>query len=171
MFKKIIKRFSGHHEKVRNHRLLKRFERFLHLSRNYFHMNHRSVSRAIGIGFFCVFMPFPFQTLMVIILALLVRANIPIAYAVIWINNPLTVAPIYYGALKLGEFILSSPPVPAPSFSLAVLWQELSVSWKPFFLGISLCGVVSGILAYYLTYWIWCFCVLKKRKSRLKNKE
>jgi len=35
------------------------------------------------------------------------RFNLPIAIAMVWISNPVTVVPLYYGYLKTGEWLLA----------------------------------------------------------------
>jgi uncharacterized protein (DUF2062 family) len=43
--------------------------------------------------------------------ALLFRANFPAAFIASWINNPLTVAPLYFGVFTLGEYLEQLLPV------------------------------------------------------------
>lgn len=65
-----------------------------------------TVARGIGIGLFIGLTPtVGFQTILMIIGCLLMRGNFPAAFAVSWISNPLTMAPLYWGFHKLGEAV------------------------------------------------------------------
>ena len=64
------------------------------------------IARGIGVGLFVGLTPtVGFQTVLMIIGCLLVRGNFPAAFAISWISNPLTMAPLYWGFRKLGEAV------------------------------------------------------------------
>ena len=68
-------------------------------------MNRRSVSVACAIGLFCAFIPIPFQMILAAGLAIIVRCNLPIAVALVWITNPITMPPLFFLAYKMGAFL------------------------------------------------------------------
>ena len=72
---------------------------------NLFHLNRNSISRAVGIGIFCAFIPLPIQTLITMFMCLIVGANLPLAVIVIWISNPITIPPNVLFDLQIGKFI------------------------------------------------------------------
>ena len=48
---------------------------------NLWHLNRRSASGAFGIGLFFAFWPFPFQMILVVMMAIPLRVNIPLGGA------------------------------------------------------------------------------------------
>ena len=69
-------------------------------------LNRRSVPRAVALGFFVAIIVPAGHMLMAAIAAIVLRANIVVAVASTWINNPLTLIPIWIGAWRIGHFLL-----------------------------------------------------------------
>ena len=66
--------------------------------------DERSVAVGLALGLFIAFTPtIPFQMLMCAIGAILLRVNLSVAIAAIWITNPLTAVPIYLAASRVGR--------------------------------------------------------------------
>ncbi|WP_129793096.1 DUF2062 domain-containing protein [Sphingosinicella sp. CPCC 101087] len=74
------------------------------------HLNRRSVPRALAVGLFAAFALPLGQFLLAALLAVPLRANVPLAAAATLVTNPLTFSPIYFGAYKLGSFLLHHSP-------------------------------------------------------------
>ena len=55
-------------------------------------------------------------------LAILVRVNLPISVALVWVTNPLTMPPMFYFAYYVGVHLLGMPPV---DFELSFSWEWL----------------------------------------------
>ena len=91
-----------------------------------------------------------FQTLAALVLSIFFRANIPVAFVGIWINNPFTMLPMYYLAYTVGKDVLHIPQQPHFQSSFLWFWHNLNHIWQPFLLGSLICGIVLG-LATYLT--------------------
>lgn len=96
-------------ESIRNSRLLKPFGR--HLQHHFlWQFNRQAVAGGAAVGmFFGILMPFaqiPFAALCAIAL----RVNLPVAAFATLVSNPLTFAPIYYLAYRLGNFLLVEQP-------------------------------------------------------------
>ena len=70
-------------------------------------LNHTAVSRAVFIGLLIAFLPLPMQMLLAAALAILLRANLPVAVILTWITNPFTFVPINYFILYFGKKISS----------------------------------------------------------------
>jgi uncharacterized protein (DUF2062 family) len=85
--------------------LLRPFAR--HLAQpNLWHLNHRSIPRAVAIGL-GVGIIIPVMHIVVAALAAVpARANVMIAAACTLVVNPLTMPPIYYAALRIGQWEL-----------------------------------------------------------------
>lgn len=70
-----------------------------------------AVARGIFIGLFVGLTPtVGGQTLLMILGCVLLRGNFPSAFAVSWVSNPLTMAPLYWGFHGLGEAMFASLP-------------------------------------------------------------
>lgn len=132
-------------------------------SAHYLHFTNRSVPSGIAIGVFCAFMLIPFQTVIALILALLLRANIPLSLGVIWINNPFTVAPIYYLCYKVGALMLNKTNMHVGKITLKMIRENLHLIWQPFLLGTFICGSIAAAIAYFVSSIAWKMRQKKKR--------
>jgi uncharacterized protein (DUF2062 family) len=96
-----LRRHLPTRETIDSYRVLRPFaKRLRHPS--LWHMNHRSVPRAVSLGLGVgVIMPFMHVPLAAI-LAIPVRANVMIAAASTLVVNPLTIPPMYYAAYRIG---------------------------------------------------------------------
>lgn len=75
-----------------------------------FSADKESMSRGLAVGLFFGLTPtVGFQTPLVLFSCLLLGANFPAAFAATWINNPLTMAPLYMAFNWLGEKLIGSP--------------------------------------------------------------
>ena len=63
----------------------------------YFSINRRSITGAVALGLFVCVFPFIGHTPVVVVAALLLRVNLPVAVLATWVANPLTYGPIFYG--------------------------------------------------------------------------
>jgi len=69
--------------------------------------DRRAVAGGLSLGMFISMTPtIPLQMVIAAGGALYFRFNLPIAMAACWVTNPLTLAPIYLTAWKLGRYIL-----------------------------------------------------------------
>ena len=103
--KKTLKRLSPDPETLRNHKHLGWLSKHLH-DRSLWNFNRRSISKAFAVGLFCAFVPVPFQMILAAPAAVIFSANLPLSVALVWITNPVTMPPIYYGCYKLGAWML-----------------------------------------------------------------
>jgi len=101
------------------------------------------------------------QMVVVFLVSLLVRANLPLIVALQWISNPLTMGPIYFADYKIGMTLLKLLGLDYPSNKLLspnYEWSEFSYkellrlidTFPPMFLGGSVLGVFFGVLAVFL---------------------
>lgn len=133
---------------------------FGHASRdpNLWHLNRRSVSRAVAVGLFCAFVPIPGQMILAAALAIILRANIPISVLLVWISNPITMPALFYTAYKFGAMLLDVQLQHFQfEFSLNWLFTELQDRWQPFLVGCLCSGALTGAIGYGLVqiYWRW----------------
>jgi len=132
-----------------------------------FHLNRHSVSAAFAAGLFIAFLPIPGQVPLIALASIILRCNLPIATALIFISNPLTFPIIFFGAYKLGARILQ---IPATPFKFELSWQWLSNGflhvWEPLVLGSLLASFFFSALGYLAIQWIWRWQIIKRWHTR-----
>lgn len=136
----------------------------------YISINRRSITGGVALGVFVGVLPFLGHTPVVVLAALLMRVNLPVAVIATWVANPLTYGPIFYGEYLLGTYLLRLPP---SALSLDVPWQELAVAlasaWRPLWLGAIVAGLLAAALTYLLSNAAWRFTTrlrLRRREAR-----
>lgn len=130
-------------------------------------LNRRSVARAVGVGLFAALMPMPLQMLLAAALALLARANLPLAVSLVWLTNPLTMPPVFYCTYKVGAWLMGLPSRPFPEgFSWAWATQEMAALWQPFLVGSVVSGGVLGVAGYFTTLALWRWQVSRQWAKR-----
>jgi len=170
MPKKFLKRFMPDHDTIRNHKHLKIFGTLLH-SPNLFHLNRRSVAGAFANGLFNAFVPVPFQMVLAAAGAIIFKVNLPLSIALVWITNPLTMPPIFYGSYKVGTWLMGTETGDF-DFELSYEWlmNGLSAIWQPFLLGCFVCGAIASMTGYMIMRVYWRLHVVKAwRKRKLKR--
>ncbi|MBL1261152.1 MAG: DUF2062 domain-containing protein [Thiotrichaceae bacterium] len=173
MPKKIIKRFLPDYNKIKEHKHLQIFGKLIH-DPNLWHLNRRSVSGAFSVGLFMAFVPVPFQMVLAAAAAIPLRVNLPISAALVWISNPLTMPPLFYGCYKFGAWVLNTP-VQDIEFVLSIEWlmTQLGDIWAPFLLGCFLMGTFCALISNLIIRMLWRSLVLKgwqERRRRRKEK-
>ncbi|HED15301.1 MAG TPA: DUF2062 domain-containing protein [Gammaproteobacteria bacterium] len=170
MPRKFFKKMMPDHKTIREHKHLQIFGKLLH-EPNLWHMNRRSVAGAFAVGLFNAFMPVPFQMLLAAGGAILFRVNLPLSVALVWITNPLTMGPMFYGTYQIGAWILNTPKH-AFNFELSMNWlmNELGYIWQPFLLGCLVTAIVSSVLGYVSIRLLWRWHIVQHLKQRSKRK-
>ena len=132
-----------------------------------FHLNRRSVSMAFLVGMFTAFIPVPGQLLIAAALALLVRCNLPIAMALVFVSNPITVPPLTLLCYRTGTFLLGDA-AETPAFQFT--WEWLTTQGlhllPALLLGCAVVGLGSGILSYLGVRWLWRWHAVARWKQR-----
>lgn len=151
---------------VLNSRWLKPFAHlFTHPS--LWHLNRRSVPRALAVGLFAAFVIPVGQFVLAAFLAVPLRANVPLAAAATLVTNPLTFPPIYIGAYKLGTFLLyHSPHDGADDLAKSFGATLLEVS-GPTALGLLVFATLSSIIGFAAASFWWRYRLWRRwRQSR-----
>ncbi|MEA3383815.1 MAG: DUF2062 domain-containing protein, partial [Campylobacterota bacterium] len=159
MFKKVIKQTNNNHK-------IKDFLRKYNISEEYMSSSRRMVSRGIFLGLFIAFIPMPLQMFAVLLFTFVGRFNLPIALALCWITNPITMPFIYYVEYITGSFILNMDLV---EVELTVLWFNSNIKniVIPLYTGSIFYSTLFSTMAYYTINYRWKSIVYKKRR---KNK-
>lgn len=174
MLKDRLLKLVPNRETLRENRTLKPVAHLLQ-RKELWQINRRSVPSAVFVGLFCAFIPVPSQMLLAAIVAIFMRANLPLSVALVWITNPITMAPMFYFSYQLGAWLLGTEATPLEgSLTFTWLFENLAAISGPLLLGSVLCGWMLGTTGYITARIIWRSKVMKKwllrRKLRAKKK-
>ena len=122
---------------------------------------------AFFVGLFVAVMPIPGQTILAAAMAIWLRCNLPLSVVIVFITNPVTMAPIFFLAYKVGSLVMNTP-LQDIEFALSFHWlaNGLSAVWKPFLLGCLICGLSAGSLGYFVINMLWRWQVIHKWQQR-----
>jgi uncharacterized protein (DUF2062 family) len=187
-----LRRWLPTPEALRANRWLRWLGPALHHPRLW-HMSRRGIALGMAIGvFFGLLIPVA-QIPLSAAAAIVLRANVPSAVASTLVTNPVTFAPVYYAAWRVGSALLGKPPArgaeppgvlteamqgstavsgrPEAGFSLGfdALGQGLSSVGKPLVLGLALFACTFGLAVYLLVHAAWLLHVRLKRRRRLRR--
>jgi uncharacterized protein (DUF2062 family) len=167
MRKILLRRLLPFTRSIRGDRKLSRiFGRLLH-DPNLWHLNRYSVAWGVSVGLFMAFVPVPFQMLLAIAAAVMISANIPVAVVLVWVSNPITVAPLFFAAYKFGAWLLAETPEKI-KFEISIDWvvTQLVEIWQPFLLGCFVLGLASAAIGHAAVRIIWRIHVVQSWQLR-----
>jgi uncharacterized protein (DUF2062 family) len=130
------------------------------------HLNRRSVPRALAIGFFTAFIIPLGQFALAALVAVAMRANVPLAAAATLITNPLTFPPIYFAAYHVGFLLLPTAPAEAVGEVAQGLGSTLLDVSGPTALGLLIFAVVSAVLGHAAGALWWRARLLRRWRQR-----
>lgn len=172
MPKRLFKKITPNIETIKSQKCLGFLGKHLH-SPMLWHLNRHSVSLAFAIGFFMMWVPFPSQMVYAAILAILLKANLPISVTLVWITNPITIPPMFYYAYRFGTKILGNTPLDI-KFEMTWEWlmTNLSLSWQPFLLGCLILAIISSFIGYVTIQLLWRMHIIHRlRERKLKRQK
>lgn len=168
MPKKTIQKFLPDHNKIKENKSLGIFGDLLH-DANLWHLNRRSARGAFAVGLFWAFIPVPFQMLLSAACAIPLRVNLPISVALVWLTNPVTMAPIFYFNYIVGYLVLGQEK---QNFEFQPSWEwfidSLSSIGPAFIVGSLICAVTAAAIGYFLIDFLWRRSVRKAWAQRYK---
>ena len=163
---------------VKNQRWLKPFGNWLQHP-NLWHLHRRSVAGGVAIGLFCGLIPGPLQMISAAMLAVLLRANLPVAVFTTLYTNPFTILPLYLVAYELGAWVSGAHiSIAAAKLSFPEMqwhnWFSNMLDWlamlgEPFFVGLPLLALCLAVIGYLAVRVAWRVTVVlrwRARKSR-----
>jgi uncharacterized protein len=143
-------------------------EAFLH-NHNLWCINRYSTRCAFAVGTFAALMPVPFQSLLAVGLSIFFRANIPIAFAMCWVTNPFTMAPIFYICYNIGSLILNQPTEAVELYaSFEWIMGSISTVGGAFLLGSLILAIFCSVFMFFAVDCLWRFSVMHTRQKRQK---
>ena len=93
--KRKLKRISPGLNTLKNYKSFNWLAKYIKHQPNLWHFNRRTLAKGVAVGFFCAFIPVPFQMLLAILGALIFKTNLPLAILAVWITNPITMPAIF----------------------------------------------------------------------------
>lgn len=162
-----MKRWIPTREKMLQSRWLRPIAR--HLDNDHlWHADRHSVARAVAIGlFFGLALPVA-QFLFAVIAAVMLRAHVAIAAAFTLVTNPLTFAPIYWLAYRIGSRLLGgldeaeAKRIEQEAAALAEhegflesLWYAVQAAGAPLALGLVVLAAAASLLGFGLAWLLW----------------
>ena len=141
--KKTLKRYSPKQEDIS----LGWLNKHLH-NADLWKWNKRTISKAFAIGLFCAFLPLPLHTLLAAALAIVFSSNILLSMGLVWVNNPLTMVPIYYYTYKLGSNVIGIEIDPNFQFNLDYFMGSFASAVTAIWVGGLIVSTISAIIGY-----------------------
>lgn len=134
--------------------------------------NRRSVPRGVALGIVTGIL-FPFAHMpLAAVLALPVRANVPVAVSTTLINNPVTIGPILFAAYRVGHWILRldaavpGRPIATNVHSHVGLLHWVAVGGPAIIVGLFVMAVVLATLGFLLTGLLWRLRIGRRWRMR-----
>ena len=184
--KQRIKAWLPKPESIRNNRWLRWMGPLLSQQRLW-HFSRKGIAMGVAVGVFFGLLPVA-QIPVSAAVAVLLRANLPMAVASTLVTNPVTFGPVYYGAYRLGKAVLGEPEVSdrqakvelddatsivdrAPDWNdrLAAGLEHLKGIGKPMATGLAIVASVSGLAVYFLVSGLWVIKTRHARRRRLRK--
>ena len=163
-----LRKITPRSDTVRKHWALKPFGRFFGDPRLW-SLQRRTVAPAFGAGLAICFVPLPIHIPLAALVAIFCRIHIPTIMVSLVAVNPLTIAPAYLLAYKVGVIVTRATPM-RMEFHMSWDWVQhgLGPMWKPFLIGCGLTGTLFGLLGYALLDILWRYSVRKRYRARAR---
>lgn len=152
------------------------------------HFSRKGIALGLAVGiFFGLLIPIA-QIPIAATVAVALRANLPMAVASTLVTNPVTFAPVYYGAYRLGRHVLGETPlsdqqtdselesaqdeseaIPGIGNRLLYWFEQLTTVGRPLVVGLAIVASASGLAMYFLVSGIWILRTRWARRKRLRS--
>ena len=116
--------------------------------------SRRGVSIGLACGLFFGFLLPIGQSLAAGALAILLRANLPVAVAATFVSNPLTTPPILAGAYYLGALALGTAPAAPVAAGLGLI-ERAAAMGAPLATGLVIFAIVASALGFIAVQATW----------------
>ena len=137
----------------------------------------RSVPRGVALGLLVgILVPFA-QIFFASMLSFSIRANVPVAGLTTFVTNPFTTPFIWMFSYQVGKFFLhvDAQTIVQPitrtmeqtDFAQALEWFTGATLVTAF--GLVIVAIVSSIIGYFVTGWVWSWWIKHKRLTRRRN--
>ena len=132
------------------------------IPKEYLFINRKMVTRALCVGICIGLIPMPFQMLLVLGMIFFFKFNVPIALAMVWLSNPLSMPFMYYVEYTTGAYLLGMEKL---GVELSLTWFENNFSriFIPLYVGTLFYALILAPLIYVSVNWLWTRSVRKER--------
>jgi len=158
MLRKLLKKTSKHEK-------LKDFMKKYKIPPEYLSTNRKMISRGVLLGLFIAFIPMPMQMAAVLMFMPFFRFNVPIALAMCWLSNPVTMPPMYYMEYLTGSFLLGIEPEPV-EMTLEWFKDNLDNIFIPLYFGTAMYSIFGSLAAYWAVNHFWHGSVHKEKQDK-----
>ncbi len=165
--KKRFKKITPSKAWLENHKVLKPVAGWLGEPKIW-HFNRRAIALGTAIGFFFGSLPIAGQMLLSAIVAIVTRANMPIAVVATWISNPVTMPFFFTANYYFGAWLLQRPALQLQEmdWSLQSLLQLGGEILVPLFFGSIVVSVILSITSYIVIRILWRLHIISHIKKR-----
>jgi len=147
---------------------IKEFINKYKIPHEYLSINRKSISKGVFIGLFWGFIPMPMQMIAVLALTPFIKFNVPIAFTMVWLSNPITMPFMYYMEYQTGLFILGNEGL---DVQLTLDW--FSNNWDkiitPLYVGTLPYSLGVSSLVYLIINRLWIGSVEKEQLGKKRN--
>jgi len=149
---------------------LKTFIKKYNIPPEYLSTNRKMISRAVLIGLFIAFIPMPMQMALVLAIMPFFKFNVPLALAMCWLSNPLTMPAMYYVEYLTGSYLIGSEIAPV---ELTIEWfsEHMDDIFIPLYVGTFFFSSIGSSLAYWAINYFWHGSVHRDRKKHRHHRE
>lgn len=164
--KQFLRRYLPDSRQLREHKSLRFLGVLLHDPRLW-HFNRRATVRGLAAGMFFAFIPVPWQMLLAATAAALLRFNLPVAVAMVWITNPLTIPPIMFACYQFGAWLLGLPSLDW-NFEPSLDWllrRAGDLGW-PLLVGSLTTAVLASTATFVTAHLLWRWHIISKFRRR-----
>jgi uncharacterized protein (DUF2062 family) len=134
-------------------------------------IHRKGVAKAVALGLFMAMLPIPGHTVLAGLAAVLIRVNLPVTLAAVFVTNPVTMVPVFLITYRLGAGLLGIEPQPVEiDLSLQHLSLELARYWWPLLVGGLLLGALSSALGYLIVNVVWRTAISIKYRQRRRGR-
>lgn len=167
---RLYRRFR-HPRILKRNRFMRWFARHF-LDKTVWKPTRHTFAGGLAVGLFVMMLVIPGQMPLAILIAALLRVNIPIAIIACWITNPVTMAPVAWWEIEFGNWLLrltglgEPPPLEWTELmalldhvsSFATFWESL-LKLRPWagslYIGGSVLGLLLAPVGYALSFLLW----------------
>lgn len=147
---------------------IKEFINKYKIPHEYLSINRKSISKGVFIGLFWGFIPMPMQMIAVLALTPFIKFNVPIAFTMVWLSNPITMPFMYYMEYQTGLFILGNEGL---DVQLTLDW--FSNNWDkiitPLYVGTLPYSLGVSSLVYLIINRLWISSVEKEQLGKKRK--
>ena len=144
-----------------------RLSRWLTARKGVWSLHRRALAGGIAVGLFIGLTPtVGFQTPLILIGALALRVNFPMAFLALWVSNPVTTPMLYWGFNRLGAWMFGNELGWAWLTDLAPYAQMVIEQSAFLWLGSLLLAIPAAVLSYMAFIWLWRYATIRRWRRR-----